>query len=177
MAHVTLLNIPASAMIPDQDALLVAGDVGASFASHKGKPVLSFDDTAEEAAITPWYVMPGQYAAGTLKATLKAYAAAAGDGSETTDFEVYVAAVTAGDAHDLNSADEFTDSANEVTGGTVIPTDQGYGFDITITLGNKDSVAAADAVRFGIRRDTDDGDDDDSTGDIYIGALEIWEDT
>ena len=176
MAHVTLMNFPASALIGDNDAQLDAGDIGSPHASFKGRPVLSFDPTAEEAALTPEVSMPGQYAGSTLMATLKCFAAAAGDGAKTIDFEVYVEAYTPGtDTNDLSSATGW-DSANEVTGGTVVPTNAGAPFDIDIILTNKDSVAVSDLVRLGLRRDTDDT-DDDFADDVHVAALEIWEST
>ena len=172
MAHVTLLNIPASAFIPDQNAQLVAGDVGASWVSHKDRPALSFDDTAEEAAVCPEYAMPGQYAGGTLKATLFLYMAT--DATNDIAFDVFVEAVTALDTLDLEAAVSW-DTANAGTA-SVGGTTAGDLVAITITLANKDSVAAGDLVRFGVRRDTDSA-NDDASGDAYLSSVEIWEDT
>ena len=173
MAHVTLLNFPASALIGDNDAQLVAGDVGAPHASFLGRPVLSFDATAEEAALTPSFSMPGQYAGGTLIATLHLFAA-----SEATNgavFDVFVEAVTPDtDTLDLEAASGW-DTANSAIiefGATTA----GDAVDLQITLANKDSVAAGDLVRLGVRRDTDSG-DDDASGDIFLTALELWEST
>jgi hypothetical protein len=110
-------------------------------------------------------------------ATLSCYPAEAGDGAETTDFEAFIEAFTPGtDTTNLITTSSW-DAANEVAGGTLIPTDVGAPFDIEITLTNKDSVAVGDIVRVGIRRDTDDGDDDNGTGDIYVDNVEIWEST
>ena len=172
MAHVTLLTIPASAFIPDQNAQLVAGDVGASFVSHKDRPALSFDDTAEEAAVSPEYSMPGQYAGGTLKATLFLYTAS--DNTNDLAFDAFVEAVTALDTLDIEAAVSW-DTANAGTV-SVSGTTAGDLIALTITLANKDSVAAGDMVRFGVRRDCDSADDDVS-GDIFLASVEIWEQT
>ena len=48
---------------------------------------------------------------------------------------------------------------------------------LTSELTNKDNIATGDLVRFGIRRDADNGALDTATGDMYLTALEIWEDT
>lgn len=173
MAHVTLLNFPASAMFGDNDAQLVGGDGAAPHAAHKGRPVLAFDDTAAEAALTPPVAMPGNYAGGTLKATLLLYAAS--DAANDVAFDVCAEAVTPdADTLDLEAATGW-DSANSGTT-SLSGTTAGDLVALTVTLTNKDGVAAGDLVRFGVRRDTDSG-DDDASGDVYLAALEIWEDT
>lgn len=172
MAHVTLLTIPASAFVPDQNAQLVAGDVGAVFTSHIGRPVLAFDDTAEAAAVSPEYAMPGQYAAGTLKATIMLYMAS--DTANDVAFDLFIEAITPLDTLDLEAASGW-DSANSGTV-SLSGTTAGDLVALTITLTNKDSVAAADLVRFGVRRDTDSA-NDDASGDAFIASIEIWEDT
>lgn len=174
MAHVTLFNFPASAMFGDNDAQLVAGDVAAAHeVPAVGRPCLAYDDTEEEAALTAEHTMPGQYAGGTLKATIEVYMKS--DATNDIAFDVFVEAKTPGtDTLDLEAAASW-DIANSGTI-TVGSTTAGDPLTMTITLTNKDSVAALDLVRFGLRRDTDSA-DDDASGDACVTNLEIWEDT
>jgi len=174
MAHVTLLNFPASALIGDNDAQLVAGDAAAPHASKLGRPVLAFDDTAEEAALTPCVAVPSQYAGGTLKATLFLFAAS--DTSNGCVFDVGVEAVTPdADTLDLEAAASW-DTLNSSGDVDLSGTTAGDLVAATVTLANKDSIAAGDLARFGVRRDTDHA-NDDAVGDVYLAALEVWEET
>ena len=173
MAHVTLLNFPANALVGDNDENLVAGDGAATFSNHNGRPCLAFDATAEEAVLTPEVAMPGQYAGGTLMAT--AFFAMDSDATNHIVLDVGVEATTPNaDTIDMETADSW-DTINAGTmsvGGTTA----GDPLSLAVTLTNKDSVAAGDLVRFGIRRDCDSG-NDDASGDLYLYALEIWEST
>ena len=173
MAHVTLLELAANAFIGDNDAQLVGGDAAAVPVNHKGRPAFAFDDTDEAAIVSAEVTMPGQYAAGTLKATI--HFATASDSTNDLAIDAYVEAKTPDtDTLDMEAATGW-DSANS---GTVSVSGSTAGDPriLTITLTNKDSVAASDLVRFGFRRDCDSGDDDIS-GDVLIYAVEIWEDT
>jgi len=173
MAHTTLLNFPANAMFGDNDAQLVAGDNPAVHDVFEGRPCLALDDTDEAAALTPEVAMPGQYAGGTLKATIHFFTAS--DNTNDLAMDVFVEAKTPhSDTLDMKSATGW-DSANSGTV-SVSGSTAGDPLTLTITLTNKDSVAASDLVRFGFRRDCDSGNDDIS-GDVYVAALEIWEDT
>ncbi len=173
MAHVTLLPFSAGEMVPDQNAVLVSGDVGCGKVISYGRTVLAFDKTNEEAAITPTVQMPGQYAGGTLMAT--ATVIFENDIIATSDaiFDIGVEAITPGDTGNVLISDTF-DTLN--TGNKVSPPSAGYLTSFTDTLVNKDSVTVGDAVRFAIRRDTD-LDSDTCNSDVYIVSLEIWEDT
>jgi len=173
MAHVSLLPLSAAMFVPDQNTQLVGGDLAALQVNHIGRPALAFDDTDEMAATSHEFPMPGQYAGGTLKATLYVYAA--GDNTNDTCFDVFVEAVTPNaDTLDMETADSW-DTANPGTislaGSTV-----GDLLTIVITLANKDSVEAGDLVRYGVRRDTDSA-DDDVVGDMFFSAMDTWEDT
>lgn len=173
MAHVTLLNFSANAMIGDSNAQLVGGDAPATLDEFLDRPVLAFGDTDEEAALTLETKMPGQYAAGTLKATIDFFTAS--DNTNDLAMDVFVEAKTPGsDTLDMETASSW-DSANSGTV-SVNGTTAGDPLSLTITLANKDSVAASDLVRFGIRRDCDSA-NDDIIGDVYVTNLEIWEDT
>jgi len=166
----TLLNFPASAMIPDTDAQLVAGDNPAVWANHEGRLVLRFDDTDEAAALTPPVEMPNQYTGSGLSATLHTYAASAT--SSNFRFDVYVEAVTDGDTLDLETATGWNsaNSASIALGGTA-----GDLHTQDITLSNDDGVVAGDMVRFGIRRDCDHA-DDVASGHAFLAILCIEDD-
>lgn len=174
MAHVTLLPFPAPGLIGDTSAQLVAGDAPAPpDVPAKDRPAVSFDDTDEEAAVTAEMPMPGQYGATTLKATIHFYTAS--DVTNDLAMDVFVEAKTPNvDTLDMEAAASW-DTANSGTV-SVSGTTAGDPLTLTITLANKDSVAAGDLVRFGIRRDCDSA-NDDIVGDVYVTALEIWEDT
>lgn len=173
MAHTSLFPLPASAFIGDNDAQLVAGDVAAAAKNHKGRPAMAFDDTEEEAMVSPEYVMPGQYAGGTLTADI--LFGMASDNTNDVALDVFVEAKTPNtDTLDMEAATSW-DAANSGTvslsGSTASDP-----LKLSITLTNKDSVAAGDLVRFGIRRDTDSV-NDDASGDLFIYSVDIWETT
>ena len=173
MAHVTLLELAANAFVGDNDAQLVAGDVAAAAVNHKGRPAWAFDDIEEAAIVSGEAAMPGQYAGGTLKATI--YFATADDNSNDLAVDAYLEAKTPDvDTLDMEAATSW-DAANSGTisvGATTV----GDPLSLTITLTNKDSVAAGDLVRFGFRRDCDSA-SDDIVGQVFIYSVEIWEQT
>lgn len=175
MAHRTLLVWNGAELIPDSLVLGVAGDVacGLDFATLKGRGCATFDDTAEEAAYTPRVTMPGQYAGGTLKATLGVVFASEITATDEAVFDVTVEAITPGDALDLDAAWSF-DAVNTLE--VDPPGTAGYEVAGTVTLTNKDSVAAGDGVIFHLRRDTDHA-NDTASGDVMVTYFEIWEDT
>lgn len=166
----TIINLPASALIPDNDANLVAGDNPAQWEAFNGRLGLTFDDIDEEAALSPEMVMP-QGVSGTLSAIIHFFMKS--DASNDIALDVFVEAKTPNnDTLDMESADSW-DSANSGTkslGGTTA----GDPLTLSITLTNKDSVAAGDLFRIGVRRDCDSG-NDDASGDLVITAIEIQE--
>ena len=172
MAHKTLLPFAVNSMVGDNSAQLVGGDAAALFAQFLDRPVLAFDDTDEAAAISAPVTMPGQYAGGTLKATIKIFI---DNNADDVSFDIFVEAVTP-DTDTLNM--ETTSSWDTANAGTVSlgGSTAKDCRSITVTLANKDSVAAGDLVRFGIRRDCDSA-NDDAAATAYLSDLEIWEDT
>ncbi len=172
MAHVSLLNFSASGFVPDQNAQLVGGDVGAVMGAHNGAPFAAFDDTDEAAIVSHRWLLAG-YAGGTLKATIGFYMAS--NAADDIALDVFVEAVTPNaDTIDLEAATGW-DAANSGTM-SLAGTTAGDPLALTVTLINKDGVVAGDLARFGLRRDCDSG-DDDAAGDLYIASVEIWEDT
>ena len=173
MAETTLLIFDAGSFIPDE-VPIVGGDAPIDKVYLLGRMVAAFDDTDEEACFTPTAQMPASYAGtGTLKATLKIIFASEVTATDEAVFDVSVEAVTSGDAVDLDAGRSF-DSVN--SGEVDPPPAAGYEVDLTITLANKDSVAAGDEVVFHIRRDTDHA-NDTCTGDAYVSSIRIHEDS
>ena len=174
ISHQTLLNISSAEMAGDSDAQLVAGDIGSTSYTHKGRVTWSFDATTEQAAITRTFAMPqgiNGYGGGTLHATLYLYMAS--DNTNDIAMDVFVEAVTPNaDTLDMEAATSWgaantgTVSLAGTTAGDLIALD--------VTLTNDDGVEAGDLVRFGIRRDCDSA-DDDASGDIFLVTMEIWE--
>jgi hypothetical protein len=115
--------------------------------------------------------MPASYTgSGSLKADIFYMMASATSGK--VDFDVLVEAITTADALDLDSASSF-DSAN--SGDQAVPSVAGYLGQVTITLTNKDSVAAGDYVRIRLERDADDATNDTATGDARVLLVVIRE--
>ncbi len=173
MAHTTLLSLSANSFIGDTDANLVAGDSGAIPVLHKGRPAISFDATTEQAMVSPEFIMPGQYAAGTLNADI--LFAMADDNTNDIALGVYLEAKTPNvDTLDMETATSW-DVANSGTislsGSTV-----GDPLKLSVPLTNNDSVATGDLVRLGIRRDTL-SPNDDASGKVFIYNVDFWETT
>lgn len=167
----TILSYAAAVFIPDADAQLVAGDVEVTMVRHKGRWVMAFDDTTEEAATTPEITMPAHFGGGGLKAIIQFYMAS--DVTNDIAIDVFVEAKTPNaDTLDMEASASW-DSVNSGTK-SVGSTTAGDPLTLEITLTNKDSVAVGDSVRFGIRRDTDSA-NDDAVGDMFISSVEIQE--
>lgn len=164
--------LPATAFVGDNDAQLVAGDGSAAFVNHKGRPALAFDDTDEEAATSVEFEVSEDYTGlGTLKA--KILFAMASDVTNDIAIDVFVESKTPNsDTLDMETATSW-DSANSGTA-SVSGTTAGDPLTLVIILSNKDSIAAGDFVRIGIRRDTDSA-NDDATGDMFIYSVSIYE--
>lgn len=135
-------------------------DTGAS-----RRPVLAFDASVNEFGI--WTVRaPADWDPSTLTAII-AYimaAAAAGD----VDLDVYVEAISDGDAVDLDAGDSF-DAVNS-TDNTVVPGVVGRIDMITVTLANHDVSVAGDYIRFKLERDAV---SDTAAGDMLVLWCEI----
>lgn len=169
MAFKTLLHLSPLDFFPDRAATLVAGDNPCSVEFINGKPVLAFDDTDEEAALSVPFVMPTHYAGGTLKAVLHCTFESEITVTDEAVFDVAVEAFSPGEAQGTSSFDTVN-SAEVDPPGTA-----GQTASQDVTLTNKDSVAVGDLVRVGVRRDTDAA-ADTCTDDCYVHGIEIQED-
>lgn len=128
------------------------------------RPVLAFDAATNETCYWTVVVPQGWTGAITFIITLIMASATTGD----TDWDVAVEAVSNGDAVDLDASTSF-DTANS-TDNTVVPGTAGFPQQITVTLTNNDSSAAADYIRFSLTRDAA---SDTAAGDAYVLACEV----
>ena len=169
----TLISLPASSFIGDQDAQLVTGDAAASHINLVGRPALAFDDTEEEAAVSVEFEMPSQYSGSGLTATV--HFAMASEEMMNVAIDIFVEAKTSdSDALDMESASGW----GSVNSGTmqVDSAAEGAPQTLDITLSNNDSVAVGDLVRIGIRRDADHETDDDHAGDMFVFCVTLEDD-
>ncbi len=128
------------------------------------RPVLSFDASTDETC--QWTFVAPQSLTGTLTAYVYYIMASATSGD--VDVDVSIEAVTDGDTTDLDASDSF-DTVNS-TDNTTVPGTAGYMDVISVTLTNKDSVAAGDLVRLRLTRDAS---ADTAAGDMHVLAVEL----
>jgi len=132
------------------------------------RPVLAFDASTDETAY--WTGIAPQGLTGTLTLVITYMMASATSG--TVGLQVQVEAITDGDATDLDAGTSF-DSVNN-SSSTTVPGTAGYIDQISITLTNADSLAAADYFRISLNRDADGSAITDSaTGDLYFLGAEL----
>lgn len=129
------------------------------------RPVLAFDAATDETAY--WTFVAPQGLTGTITVVISYIMASATSGS--VYFQAALEAVTDGDATDLDAGTSF-DTAN--SGNGAVPGTAGYLDQISITMTNADSMAAADYVRLSLNRDADNA-SDTATGDCYVLAVEL----
>lgn len=130
------------------------------------RPVLAFDASTSETAY--WTFVAPQGITGAWTAVISYAMASATTGGVA--FDVAVEAITSGDALDTDATTSF----DTVNGGndSAVPGTAGYMEQISITLTNADSIAAADLVRVSVARDVADA-ADTATGDCYVFAIEL----
>ena len=132
------------------------------------RPYLAFagataDESAYFTGIAP------QNIAGTLTAIITYRMASATTGA--VRFEVLVEAIGDGDTTDTDAGSSF-DTTNSA--GATVPGTAGYIDQLSVTLTNKDSIAAGDYFRIQVRRDQDGTTGtDDATGDAQVLMIEL----
>lgn len=132
------------------------------------RPVLAFDAGTDETAY--WTMIAPQGLTGTLTLVITYMMASATSG--TVGLQAAVEAVTDGDSVDLDATTSFDTVNNSAS--TTVPGTAGHIDQISITLTNADSAAAADYLRIQINRDADGSAITDSaTGDLYFLAAEL----
>ncbi len=128
------------------------------------RPVLWFDTTTAETCY--WTIPAPQGLTGTMVAVVSFVMASATSGTFAVD--ISIEAVTTADALDLDAAEGF-DSVNGAESGDVADT-VGHMVQLSVTLTNQDSVAAADYVRVRLARDVA---EDDAAGDAGVLLVEL----
>jgi hypothetical protein len=132
------------------------------------RPVLAFDAATDETAY--WTGIAPQGWTGTVTLVITYMMASAT--SNAVGLQAQIEAVTDGDATDLDAGTSF-DAVNN-SASTTVPGTAGHIDQISITLTNADSIAAADYFRLSINRDADGSAITDSaTGDLYLLAAEL----
>jgi hypothetical protein len=134
----------------------------------QGRSFLAFAGaTADESAYFVGIAPQGMTGTATLIVTYRMASATTG----SVRFEALVEAITDADAVDTDSASSF-DTTNSA--GATVPGTAGYIDQLSITLTNKDSIAAGDYFRIQLRRDQDGTTGtDDATGDAQVLAVEL----
>lgn len=149
-------------ILPVQAAKLPTSNPAALDASETNWRLL-FDATTSESCV--WqFRMPVNYASG-LTAKLQYSMASATSG--TVAWDVYVMAVSDGDAADINTESYATVNTS---GGVTVPGTAGYLDEISVTLTNADSVAAGDFTKIKVGRDVA---TDTATGDAELVCLSL----
>lgn len=132
------------------------------------RPALAFDAATDETCYWTFVAPQGLTGALTLVITYAMASATSG----TVGFQAQIEALTDGDAVDTDATTSF-DSVNN-SASTTVPGTAGYIDQISITLTNADSIAAADYTRLSLNRDADSSAITDSaTGDAFVLALEL----
>lgn len=131
------------------------------------RPVLAFDASTKETCYLTGIAPQGLTGTLTLVVTYMMASAT----TNLVDFEAAVEAVSDGDATDLDAGTSF-DTVNTQAGVTV-PGTAGHIDQVSITLTNKDSIAAADYFRISLARDAADATNDTATGDAYVLSVEL----
>jgi hypothetical protein len=130
------------------------------------RPVLAFDASTSETAY--WTFVAPQGITGAWTAVISYAMASATTGGVA--FDVALEAITSGDALDTDATTSF-DTANTGTD-SAVPGTAGYMEQVSITLTNADSIAAADLVRVSVTRAVANA-TDTATGDCYVFAVEL----
>lgn len=136
-----------------------------ALAMSNRRPVLAFDASTDETCY--WTGVAPQGITGTVTVVVSYAMASATTGS--VYFQAALEAITAADAVDTDATTSF-DTAN--SGNGTVPGTAGYVQQISITMTNADSIAAADYFRLSLSRDADNG-SDTATGDAYVLAVEL----
>ena len=170
MATHTIILPVGAAILPDGSASNAAPAIQ-RVKSSAGAPTpyllqAAFDADTDEMMM--WaFRMPGNYVSTPALTVLYKMASAT---TGAVRFEGRIAAVTSGDAEDVDAvAFGSTNSAGDTVPGTA-----GYLGDFSITLTNADSLAAGDFVVVWLNRDADGTTGtDDATGDCEVVAVAL----
>lgn len=130
------------------------------------RPGLAFDASTAETCY--WTLAVPQGITGSVSLVISYMMASATTGGVA--FDVAVEAVTSGDATDLDAGTSFA-TTNTGTDAAV-PGTAGYMEQVSVTLTNDDSLAAADYLRISVTRAVANA-ADTATGDLYLLVAEL----
>jgi len=154
----------------DPNAFIVPTSNGPLRKVVQDRAYLGFDASTEWSAASVTLQMPAAYTgSGTLKADMGYFMDSATSGNVV--WGVQVEAITDGDSINLSTTSSFDTTNN---GTSAVPGTAGYPKSLTISLTNKDSVAAGDWVRIKVARKAADG-SDTATGNANLFSLRIRE--
>jgi hypothetical protein len=129
------------------------------------RPILGFDDTTNETC--QWTVrLPDDWDTSSSPTAIVAYIMASAVANDV-DIDVYVEAISDGDAFDMDG-DSF--AAVNSTDNTTVPGTAGFIDMVTVTLTNHDTSVAGDYARFRLTRDAA---SDTAAGDMDVLWMEI----
>lgn len=140
---------------------------GRSSDASGARPYLAFDAGTDEAAY--WTLAVPQGFTSPMTAVIS-YAMASATANNVI-WDVTVEAITSGDGSPDTDAAESLDTANTAAADTV-PATAGLLKQVSVTLTNGDSAAAADYLRIRIRRVGSSG-SDTATGDAFFFLAEL----
>jgi hypothetical protein len=173
MADVSLLTLPASAFVGDENTIIEAGDIPALPDAPSGRSSIKFIDGADEsAAVSQSFVMPTQYAGSNdLKMSIHYFGDAAGGGG-SVKWDVAWEAITESDAHDMHGGADYFDGEQTTTDAVDAAAGELNVASISATNVNCDGVQPGDSCRLCVRRDSADG-GDDYADTVWLLAVEI----
>jgi len=177
MADEFRMSLPASAFVGDQNTIIEAGDLPAVPANPSGRASMKFLDGADEhAMVSQSFSIPDAniWTNGSGAKLLVYYFGDKAGGGESVIFDGAFECITESDAHDMHAtADCFaahqsvTDAVDANAGELNVAT-------ITFNQAQADAIAAGDACRICIRRDSADG-SDDYADSIWITHVDLYE--
>lgn len=132
------------------------------------RPVLGYDAATDQTAY--WTDIAPQGLTGAITLVVSYCMASATSG--TVGIQAQIEAISDGDATDLDATTSFDTVNNSAS--TTVPGTAGYIDQISITMTNADSLAAADYYRISVNRDADGSAITDSAvGYLYLLAIEL----
>lgn len=135
----------------------------AGLAYENSVPHCLFDDTTIEGVY--WtFRLPSDYSSAPVLKMVYSMASAT-----TGTIEMDAAIWAASDGEDVDTPSY--DTANSAT--ETVPGTAGLSSDLSMTLTNADSMAAADLVHIKLTRDATDGTNDTATGDLELRAISL----
>jgi len=177
MADEFRMSLPASFFTGDQNTIIEAGDIPALAAAPSGRSSMKFIDGANESAmVSQSFSVPDAniWTDGSGAKLLIYYFGDAAGGGGSVVLDGAFECITESDAHDMHAtADAFaahqsvTDAVDANAGELNVAT-------ITFNQAQADAIAAGDACRICIRRDSADG-ADDYADSIWITHVDLYE--